>query len=135
MTSVTYPVKAVHVAYKSTRRSPRKDGLKRKVNGKANPEYQKALRTRRMYWLNKIKVYMGCGICGYNSHAVALEFDHLDRFSKRFTVSARNVTRSLSSIFEELRKCRVLCANCHRVHTYESKHFNNISGTGGSCGI
>jgi len=88
-----------------------------------------------MHWLNKIKLHAGCFICGYREHAVALEFDHLSREDKKFTVSARNITRSLSSIFAEIRKCRVLCANCHRVHSYESKHFNSIAGTGGTCGI
>jgi hypothetical protein len=123
------------VGYKSGRRSTRKDGIKRNLNGKNNPEYQKVLRTRRMYWINKIKLHRGCESCGYKDHEVALEFDHLNRGDKKFTVSARNITRSLSSIMSEVRKCRVLCANCHRVHTYTNGHFNNISGTGGSCGI
>jgi hypothetical protein len=117
------------VAFKSPRRTPRKDGIKRVLNGKANPEYQKVLRARRMYWVSKIKIGKGCCECGYNEHPVALEFDHLDREDKLFTISAGNMTRSIPSLFAEIRKCRVVCANCHRVHTYKNKHFNNNGGS------
>jgi hypothetical protein len=99
---------------------------KSKTFRERNPEYQKVLRTRRMYWISKIKISLGCSVCGYNDSPVALDFDHLDRETKLFNVSAGNVNRSLQNFFNELRKCRVICANCHRIHSYENGHFANF---------
>lgn len=58
-----------------------------------------------------------CSTCG-ESNPVVLEFDHLDRKKKRGNVSDM-VKYSLSSVIKEIEKCRVLCANCHRIHTAE----------------
>lgn len=76
-----------------------------------------------MYWLSKYKCAKGCELCGYNTHGVALDFDHIDPKEKKFNASSRFMNKSLKSVFAEIRKCRILCANCHRVHSYESKHF------------
>ncbi len=60
-----------------------------------------------------------CEICG-EPDPVVLEFDHIDPLTKHKTV-ARMVgggTYSLDSVFREIEKCRVLCANCHRRHTH-----------------
>lgn len=94
-----------------------------------NNEYQVLRRGRRQYWLNKYKTSKGCELCGYNTHGVALDFDHLDRSKKLFNPSSRSMTYKLRKLFEEIRKCRILCANCHRIHSFENKHFN-----GGYCG-
>jgi NAD-dependent dihydropyrimidine dehydrogenase PreA subunit len=90
---------------------------------------QTSKRKRRMYWINKYKCAKGCELCGYNAHGVALDFDHIDPSNKIFNVSSRFMNLSLVKIFEELRKCRVLCANCHRIHSYKSKHFRNFNGS------
>jgi transposase-like protein len=54
-----------------------------------------------------------CAICGYDRCDAALEFHHLDPARKSFTLSVRGVTRSLSSLRAEARKCMLLCATCH----------------------
>ena len=82
-------------------------------------------RQRRLYWLRKYKAAKGCEICGYDENGLALDFDHIKRDEKKFYVSSRFIMRSLKALFLELRKCRVLCANCHRIYSYEEKHFNN----------
>lgn len=55
-----------------------------------------------------------CVDCGYNDIR-ALDFDHV-RGQKRNEVSAL-VTKgcSLKAIEEEINKCEVRCANCHRI--------------------
>jgi transposase len=55
----------------------------------------------------------GCVLCGYDRCLTALEFHHLDRADKRFSLSSRGVARALAKVREEARKCVLLCANCH----------------------
>jgi 5-methylcytosine-specific restriction endonuclease McrA len=54
-----------------------------------------------------------CALCGYSRCLAALEFHHLDPASKRFSVAARGLTRSLADAREEAEKCVLLCSNCH----------------------
>ena len=54
-----------------------------------------------------------CAICGYNKCLDALELHHIDPSQKDFTISA-NVNLSWEKTAIELRKCILLCANCHR---------------------
>ncbi|MGN7859566.1 hypothetical protein ACTJI8_03200 [Microbacterium sp. 22303] len=59
-----------------------------------------------------------CVDCGI-ADPVVLEFDHLPEFTKRFEI-ARAITastRSWAAIAEEISKCEVVCANCHRRRT------------------
>src|SRR5262245_22450654 len=55
-----------------------------------------------------------CSLCGYNRCAEALEFHHLDPEKKDFTISDRGYSQSWEKIKNELDKCIMLCANCHR---------------------
>lgn len=71
-------------------------------------------RRRRTYWLNKYKEHEGCCHCGYDENGVALQFHHLDE--KTLNISdARSA--SLKKLFNEIRKCVVMCANCHAIET------------------
>ena len=56
-----------------------------------------------------------CVECG-ESDPVVLEFDHVDQSTKTKAVSVM-VEYSLDKIKEEISKCRILCANCHKRHT------------------
>ncbi len=58
--------------------------------------------------------YLGgrCMICGYNKCLTALEFHHL--YNKKFGFSSRGITRSWQKIKEELKKCVLVCSNCHK---------------------
>lgn len=55
-----------------------------------------------------------CCICGYNKYQGALEFHHLDPTKKDFAIGSKGYTRSWSLVKEELDKCILVCANCHR---------------------
>lgn len=64
-------------------------------------------------YLNK----KSCTICGeYDIRT--LEFDHIDPTNKLFSISqAVRQGYSWKDIEMEIKKCRVLCANCHKKHT------------------
>ena len=55
-----------------------------------------------------------CVDCG-ETDAVVLEFDHLR--DKSFDVATALPYRSWRSILDEIAKCEVVCANCHRRRT------------------
>lgn len=70
-----------------------------------------------------------CGICGYSKENYALDFHHLNPKEKDFTFSRiRANPKSWDKIVIELRKCVLLCSNCHReVHAGTTKIPDNIS--------
>jgi 5-methylcytosine-specific restriction endonuclease McrA len=55
-----------------------------------------------------------CQICGYDRCPDALEFHHLNSNEKDFGISNKGYTRSWKCIKNEIEKCLLLCANCHR---------------------
>ena len=55
-----------------------------------------------------------CADCGEDD-PVVLEFDHLG--DKEFGVGSALPYRAWASILEEIAKCDVVCANCHRRRT------------------
>lgn len=52
-----------------------------------------------------------CAVCGYSRCAASLQFHHRDPKVKDFRIS--EYSRSWQRIEPELRKCILLCANCH----------------------
>lgn len=75
-----------------------------------------AVQRRRRELRHKAIAYKGgkCQRCGYDRCIEALEFHHLDSSRKEFGISSKGYTRSWREIREELEKCILLCANCHR---------------------
>ncbi|MEP6924664.1 MAG: HNH endonuclease signature motif containing protein [Pyrinomonadaceae bacterium] len=55
-----------------------------------------------------------CQICGYKRCIEALEFHHLDPKQKSFGISSKGYARSWEKVKQEIEKCALLCANCHR---------------------
>lgn len=54
-----------------------------------------------------------CSKCGYNKNTAALEFHHIDPLKKDFNLGkARSI--NISKLRQELEKCILICANCHR---------------------
>jgi len=82
-------------------------------------------RRKKREYLKTYKINKGCSVCGYNEIPEALEFDHVDRTQKRIKMS-RAHHYSWRYIMEEMEKCVVLCANCHRKKTTEEKDYLEI---------
>ena len=88
-----------------------------KRNYRQRAEYLKKAVTARRKKLKKMAIeYKGgkCIFCGYNKCNDALDFHHLNSKEKEFGLSVRGLTRSWKKIKEELNKCILVCANCHR---------------------
>lgn len=71
--------------------------------------HRKAKRGR----IDAYKLERGCDRCGYSGAACALDFHHRDPQAKAFVIA--KTTRSDAALREEIAKCDLLCANCHRV--------------------
>jgi len=77
--------------------------------------------------VDDIKTITGCASCGFDSDSVALDFDHIDPAIKYRTRDGKLVhladmvkggRYSARTVFAEIAKCRVLCRNCHAIHTH-----------------
>ena len=60
--------------------------------------------------LDEIKSNSGCRICGGDKD---LTFHHRDASMKLFSLGAGKET-SLNKVVKELRKCDILCEQCHK---------------------
>jgi hypothetical protein len=106
-----------------------------------DPETRKAYhkeQSRKYYLANKEKVVarskatravgkarwdtfkrtLKCTKCGFD-HPAALDFHHVDPIEKENLVSKLVSNGCFAAAMEEVQKCIVLCANCHRIVHYE----------------
>tara|TARA_B100000989_G_C19359802_1_gene392753 strand:+ start:289 stop:639 length:351 start_codon:yes stop_codon:yes gene_type:complete len=97
--------------------------IKKKINW--NKYWTKKKYITRLKLINKkknfarrLKIFLGCQICKYKKHWSALEFDHINPSKKKLAISRMIFQGSnFESFKNEIRKCRILCANCHAIHT------------------
>ncbi len=57
-------------------------------------------------------------LCGYNKHPGVLDFHHVDPTTKSFAISGGGFSHSWVAIETEIKKCILVCANCHREIEY-----------------
>lgn len=71
---------------------------------------------RMVNFKKKCLEYKGqkCVECGYSKYYGALEFHHIDPRKKDFSISQMKSYSFDNIVKEELDKCVLLCANCHR---------------------
>ena len=81
-----------------------------------NPCYRTKRSRQRLLFLRSIKEGEVCEDCKKAFPPCVLDFDHV-RGEKLFSIGTATA-RSLSSLMEELQKCEIVCANCHRVRTF-----------------
>jgi len=70
------------------------------------------------------KKTLACTKCGFTHHA-ALDFHHEDPSKKEYNVNRLVSDGRFRKAYEEIKKCIVLCANCHRIHHYEENLINS----------
>lgn len=93
-------------AYHKSRPTEKKDEKLRRIA-------ERALESKQYVW--DYLLTHKCVMCGEDD-PVVLEFDHIDQTTKLGNISELH-RWSLKKVKEEIEKCRVLCANCHRRHT------------------
>ncbi len=91
---------------------------------KAVNDWQVKRHKANRQFLNAYKLEKGCVRCGYKEFPEALDFDHIDPTQKAKELS-RMPYSTKDSLLNEMAKCRVVCANCHRAHTNNSINLND----------
>ena len=66
--------------------------------------------------VNKIKTENPCMDCGQKFHYCQMDFDHRDQDEKKKQVSYM-LLHGIETILNEVKKCDLVCANCHRDRT------------------
>jgi len=80
---------------------------------------QKDFKDSRRELINRYKT-SPCKDCGKQYNPWVMDFDHREPENKSFSISA-GICNSLDRIKEEILKCDLLCANCHRERTHKRK--------------
>lgn len=75
-------------------------------------------RQRRRDRLAVLKADQGCTRCGIDDPRV-LDFHHHDAAAKVLAVSQLVARASWAAVLDEIAKCDVVCANCHRIIEHE----------------
>ena len=81
--------------------------------------YREHLRTK----LDAVKQKSPCKDCGNFYHPVCMDFDHVND-DKVDSVSVLLTSASWEVVLEEISKCDLVCANCHRLRTH--KRYSGI---------
>ena len=110
---------------------PYKDKEKQKAASNAHYEANKAVYKKRAYAHNKItrnlnrkfvdkylSIHGKCVDCGYDKHIRALDFYHIIGDKRDNVANLVNGGYSREIIKNEIRKCEIRCANCHRIKTF-----------------
>ena len=68
-----------------------------------------------------------CELCDYNKCIAALEFHHKNPQEKDFNISQSRLHKLNKKLLEELDKCLLVCANCHReIHQEYPRKDSNL---------
>ncbi len=90
-----------------------------------SPSYQKGNNIERGIAITAIRIALKkrlveikggcCEICGYNKSIKALQFHHRNPKEKDFNIGGYTGSKNVNiqKAFEEVKKCQLLCANCH----------------------
>lgn len=80
-------------------------------------ERQRRYRAKRRTMMDTIKS-VPCMDCGGEFPPECMDFDHV-RGEKKFNIAgAYSNGMSLKIVMDEIDKCDIVCANCHRIRTF-----------------
>lgn len=60
-----------------------------------------------------------CADCGNVYPTYVMDFDHLPQYEKSFNLARfQSMNKSMRQVVDEIKKCDLVCANCHRIRTF-----------------
>lgn len=78
-------------------------------------------RSSKRKFIQEQKTGVACMDCGHEYPHFVMDFDHRPDEEKLFEISKAAKSRSLEEIQSEMKKCDLVCANCHRFRTWYRK--------------
>ena len=94
----------------------------REKNDIRSAKHRASRRGYRQKFLQRVLRKNVCSVCGYDD-PIVLEFDHINPEEKVSSVSGMLAKGyEMERIKNEMRKCRILCANCHVRHTHKQNN-------------
>lgn len=78
-------------------------------------------------YLDNIKSLGKCEKCGYNRCVEVLDYHHIDPLTKVGEVSDLVTKYNIQSALEEIKKCVLLCSNCHREYHFLERKKEKFS--------
>ena len=75
-------------------------------------------------WMRNFKVELGCQHCG-EKRWQCLDFHHLEK--KKYNISTDTIWWNgwgKKRLLEEMKKCLILCSNCHRIETHRTHGYS-----------
>jgi hypothetical protein len=85
------------------------------------------VRRRRALWVSQIKETLTCVECG-EDRGPCLTFHHTDPTTKIQTIARIAWEASKEKVIEEIKKCIVLCQNCHTLLHWEAHNGKYVKG-------
>lgn len=98
-------------------------------------EYNAYMREKHMARYRRIRQEMldalggKCKMCPATE---SLDFDHINPKTKLFSIGSALLVKPLSEVWEELKKCQLLCRRCHNSKTLSDKGLRPAIGTHGT---
>lgn len=85
-----------------------------------NSTRQTELRKKKREYVEKYKQDKTCADCG-NDDPRVFEFDHIYPGKYKHVSTLCNQGYGLKQLAKEIELCEIVCANCHRIRTYDRK--------------
>lgn len=100
---------------------------KKHYNDNKSYYIEKAKKAKKVFedWFNNYKQNLFCKNCG-ESRSWVLDFHHRDPKEKDNNISTLLKRGNKKIILDEVKKCDVLCSNCHRDFRYKKKLKINL---------
>ena len=107
--------------YKQSPKYREQKRIYKNIYYKKHPEYFKeankrvSFRTKELIWSVRASNY--CTDCKRYFHPACMDFDHLK--NKKCTIGKEYWAKKFETIFKEIKKCQLVCSNCHRLRSYK----------------
>ena len=99
-------------------------GENQKNKYKESSKKSRAEKQKKMFLLKSNP----CTDCKKEYHPVVMHWDHLDSATKIDNISRLIMNSSWAKVLEEVKKCELVCANCHQMRTLRRLiATNNVS--------
>ena len=84
-----------------------------------NPPRAAAQKKEIFKFLREIKEAKPCCDCGISYPYYVMDYDHVR--GKKVNNVSHLISRGMKAVKDEIKKCELVCSNCHRIRTYKRK--------------